>query len=112
MKWPRLVREADSRTEAVVTIKSNDPNSRGKYEVLFQDNLNCNLTIEAKRILTRDKRTVDIQAVALFNGDILPGHEPIVNGTLTAHGIEYSIHEGTKARNPDGTVNYTRLVLC
>ena len=32
-------------------------------------------------------------------------------GTVIVNGIKRRIYRGTKARNPDGTVNYTKLEL-
>lgn len=47
---------------------------------------------------------------ALFCGDIAPD-SPIVDGAVEIGGREYKIYGSEKAKNPDGTVNYTRLEL-
>ena len=47
----------------------------------------------------------------LFYGDIAPDVPVISCGVATVFGVERTIISGEKARNPDGTVNYTRLEL-
>ena len=50
-------------------------------------------------------------ATLYIDGDALPDVARIAGGTVAALGLEWRIVAGTKARNPDGTVNYTRLEL-
>jgi hypothetical protein len=49
--------------------------------------------------------------VALFNGDIAPDADTIEGDVEVLSGIHRRIYASQKNRNPDGTVNYTRLEL-
>ena len=46
----------------------------------------------------------------LLGGAIAPGID-ILTGTAEIYGKSWTIYRGSKCRNPDGTVNYTRLEL-
>lgn len=71
----------------------------------------CNYQDKAKTIFTADKKMVQITGSALFPGDICPELPVISGGTATIFGIKRKIQETRKARNPDGTVNYTEVLL-
>lgn len=71
----------------------------------------CNYQDKAKTILTAEKKLVQITGTALFTGDICPELPAISGGTARVFGAERRILEGRKARNPDGTVNYTEVLL-
>lgn len=79
-------------------------------KVLAED-LKCNYQDVAKEILTAQKKIVQITGSAYFQGDIAPGVAVITGGTATVHGETRKIASGMKARNPDGSVNYTRIDL-
>ena len=53
---------------------------------------------------------ITLSGEALFCGDIAPD-SPIIDGAVEIGGREYKIYGSEKAKNPDGTVNYTRLEL-
>ena len=55
------------------------------------------------------KKTVEITGTAMFDGDIAPDMAVISGGTVEVFGEKRRIERGMKARNPDGSVNYTRL---
>ena len=57
------------------------------------------------------KRLVKISAQLYFIGDIAPDMPNISDGEAEVFGTVRKITNGMKARNPDGTVNYTRLDL-
>ena len=63
----------------------------------------------ARRVFARDRVEVEATGSVYASGDILPGAARISGGRLTAFGCDWEIVAGSKARNPDGTVNYTRL---
>ena len=45
----------------------------------------------------------------MFPGDIAPGIPTLSGGTITVFGQERRILQGSKNRNPDGTVNFCTL---
>ena len=71
--------------------------------------LKCNYQDSAKTVLTTEKKLVQIAGTAMFNGDIAPDVPVISGGEVIVFGVVRQIVRGEKARNPDGTVNYTRL---
>ena len=69
----------------------------------------CNWQDGAKTIRMSEKEFIQIAGSALFNGDLCPGLATIPGGYVEIYGERRHIARGTKNRNPDGTVNYTRL---
>jgi hypothetical protein len=71
----------------------------------------CNYQDKAKTVLTAEQKLVEITGTALFPGDICPDLPVISGGFATVFGVQRRVLEGCKARNPDGTVNYTEVLL-
>lgn len=71
----------------------------------------CNYQDKAKTILTAEKKLVEITGSALFPGDICPELPIISGGKAEVFGVKRRILQGRKARNPNGTVNYTEVLL-
>ena len=110
MKWPDLVPMSLCKTTCDVTIYGEGIDEDGAPIIAFSSSdLLCNYQDKAKTILTKEKKLVQITGSAYFHGDIAPDIPVISAGTFTVFGVERSIQQGTKARNPDGTVNYTQL---
>lgn len=111
MVWPELVPDFMCTTDIHVTIDSEGIGEEGQPVHLFDADLKCNYQDKAKRILTSEQKVVQITGSALFNGDIAPDVPVISGGTVTISGVKRRIAVGEKARNIDGSVNYTRLEL-
>lgn len=109
MKYPCLVPKRLCKTPVTVRLESEEINNVGEPMAVLELNLNCNFQDKAKTILTAEKKLVQITGTALFPGDIAPGFPSLSGGTVTVFGEERRILQGTKARNPDGTVNYSQL---
>ena len=109
MKWPKLVREA--KTPCVVQIRTEDVDAEGAPVVFGGAEKFCNYQSRAKKIRTKEKTYVEVSGTCLFDGDICPGLAEIADGTVEVFGEARRIAAGSKARNPDGSVNYTRLEL-
>lgn len=71
----------------------------------------CNYQDKAKTVLTAEKKLVEITGTAYFPGDICPELAVISGGSVVIFDTTQRIAAGSKARNPDGTVNYTVLEL-
>lgn len=111
MKYPSLVPKVTCRTPIHVSLAQEGLNKYGEQlEPVVIDTL-CNYQDNAKTILTEDKKMITLNGCAMFNGDIAPELSVISGGTVMVHGVERNIFRGMKARNMDGTVNYTRLDL-
>ncbi len=107
MKYPCLVLKQFCNTPIQVVLE--EMNVYGEPETVFDQELMCNYQSTGKTVLTADKRLIQLSGIALLPGDIAPEVPNLSGGTATIHGQEWKIYEGTKARNPDGTVNYTEL---
>ena len=108
MGFPKLVRGA--KTPVHVVITAEDPNEYGEREVLLDNNdLRCNYQDAASVRYTTEKQTPAVTGTIYIDGDILPGVAVISCGHVVIFGEKRMISKGTKARNLDGSVNYTRL---
>lgn len=111
MKYPCLVDKRYCKTPIHVEIIPEGVNKYGEpYEAAVIDTM-CNYQDTAKTVLTAEKELIQLNGIALFPGDIAPELPTLSGGTVKVYGIERTIYQGTKARNPDGTVNYSKLEL-
>lgn len=111
MKWPCLVREEFCKTDIILEFEREGINEYGEPLESFRYQGKCNYQDSAKRILTDQKKLVQITGVAMFPGDICPELPVISGGTAVIYGVKRRIIKGTKARNPDATVNYTEVMF-
>lgn len=109
MRWPELVPDKVCKTECSIQIYEEGLAEEGAPIVALSASLKCNFQDKARTIYTKEKKIVQITGSAYFNGDIAPDVSVISAGKFTVFGVEREIYQGTKARNPDGTVNYTLL---
>lgn len=111
MKYPNLVPKSMCKTDIKVVIYEEGVSETGSPLIAMEDNLKCNYQDKAYTKMTAEQKIVTLGAKALFPGDICPKLPTISGGSVTVFGVERTIYSGTKARNPDGTVNYTVLEL-
>lgn len=111
MKYPSLVPKSMCKTPIDVTVYGEGLTETGSPVIEYRDNVMCNYQDNAHTVLTAEKKVVTLSGTALICGDIAPQLAVISDGVVKVFGIEREIYKGTKARNPDGTVNYTRLEL-
>lgn len=109
MKWPKLVRNA--KTPCHVKVESEEMNSFGARDTLIDGDFKCNYQSGAYTKVTADKQIITLSGKVLIDGDIAPNVPEIASGQCTVLGVSRDIYKGIKARNPDGTVNYTLLEL-
>jgi hypothetical protein len=109
MKFPQLVPEKICSVSAVVgfTDGLNRDGSK-KRTVIYEGK--CFHSEKAVQKLNADKQLITLSGEAFFNGDIAPD-TAVIDGYAEIGGKEYRIYGSEKAKNPDGTVNYTRLEL-
>lgn len=110
MKFPKLV--INPKTDILVTIYSDEIGECGEQITVIENMpLKCNYQDKAKKVLTKDKEELQITGTAYFDGDIAPDIAVISSGECEIFGKKFKIVEGQKARNLDGSVNYTELWL-
>ena len=107
MGFPKLVRNA--KTAVHVVIEAEDPNEYGEREVLLDANLLCNYQDAASVRRSSEKQTPSVTGTIYIDGDILPGVAAISSGYVEIFGERREVMKGCKARNLDGSVNYTRI---
>lgn len=111
MKYPCLVPKRLCKTDIHVTLYQEGLSESGGPLVAAELDLKCNYQDSAKMVMNTEQKLVQLSGVAMFPGDICP-EQPVIGGGLAAvFGAERTIMQGIKARNPDGTVNYTELRL-
>lgn len=111
MKYPCLVPKHLCKTDISLEIKQEGISKLGEPLAPVQYTGKCNFQDKAKTVLTAEKKIVEVTGTALFPGDICPELPTISGGFATIFSIKRKIVEGRKARNPDGTVNYTEVFL-
>ena len=109
MKWPCLVPAAMCGTPIVVSLTDGDGED-GAPRVAEELHLHCNYNGKGGWSIDDQRQMVRYTATALFPGDIAPALVHLT-GWADVLGAQLTIHGADRARNPDGTVNYTRLEL-
>ena len=107
-KWPQLVLPQFCTTALQVHIESEED---GDPASIVDWSGTCNYQDKAKKVYTSEKVLVEVTGTCLIPGDIAPDLDVISAGKVTIMGTNRDIAIGTKARNPDGSVNYTQLEL-
>lgn len=111
MRWPKLVLPWTQSSLVSVSVDAEGVDEDGApIEGASWSGL-ANWQDKSKRVFGKDKMQVDVSASVYIDGDPLPDVANITGGTVEAFGEMREIAQGSKGRNPDGTVNYTRLEL-
>ncbi len=111
MRFPCLVDKRFCKTPTTVILFQEGISEDGEPLEALKITAMCNYQDKAKTVITADKQLVQLSAQAYFIGDIAPDLPNISNGEIIVNGVKRRVYQGEKARNPDGTVNYTRLDL-
>lgn len=109
MKWPELVPDRVCTTPITVSL-THGINQDGSPKEVTLFSGNCNYAEKQKEVLDAERRLVTLSATALFNGDIAPSAKTLL-GFATVFGVRRVVFSAARERNPDGTVNFTRLEL-
>lgn len=109
MRWPKLVPPEVCHTP--VTICLTDGNDEdGSPKVVRTLSKSCNYSEKARQVIDAQRHLVQLEATALLDGDIAPGL--VLAGSVELpDGTVRAIYRSERPRNPDGTVNYTKLEL-
>lgn len=107
--WPALVPPGMCQTPCTVVLTAGEGEDSSPVVAATLE-LKCNWQDHPKQVLDAERRLIRLGGVALFAGDIEPSVD-VLTGTVEIYGVKWTIHQGTKCRNPDGSVNYTKLEL-
>lgn len=111
MKYPCLVPRRLCKIDISLSLDREGLNEYGEPLEPIQYLGKCNYQDKAWTVLTAEKKLIRITGTALFCGDICPELPAISGGEAMIFGVKRRIEQGTKARNPDGSVNYTEVLL-
>lgn len=111
MTWPCLILPQWCKTDICVEFDREGLNEHGEPLEPVEYAGKCNYQDKAKTVLTAERKLAEISGTAMFPGDICPGLPVISGGSAVVHGAKRRILQGRKARNPDGSVNYTEVTL-
>ena len=109
MKYPSLVPQAVCKTPIVLVIEQESLDEDGAPIEALRYSGTCNWQDGGKVELTGEQKYVRITGRAFFPVDICPALPVISGGYGVVFGERREIAEGIKARNPDGTVNFTEV---
>lgn len=109
MKYPTLVRAEMCRTPIRLVIEREGLDEDGAPIRALDYSGTCNWQDGGRVELTTEQKYVRITGRAYFPGDIAPGLPNITGGYGVIFGERREIAEGIKARNPDGSVNFTEV---
>lgn len=109
MNFPCLILDKFCKTELSLMIDTNGVNEDGEPIPSVKWSGKCNYQSQAKKIYTDKKVWVAVTGTCLIPKDIAPDLAVIASGTATLFGETRKIVSGAKIRNPDGSVNYTRI---
>lgn len=107
MKLPYL--KSWDRTPVIITItdgiaSTGEPNEVASYTG------KCNYSEKAKTVRNSDGQYIQLGAIITIGCDIAPS-VPVLAGDVEIAGKVWKIFRGDRPRNPDQSVNHTRLEL-
>lgn len=109
MIFPELVPKKLCVTPCTVYLTEGlNRDGSKKRTVVFEGK--CYHEEKSSQKLNAEKQLVSLTGKAYFNGDVVLGIS-FADGYADIGGREYKIYGSEKAKNPDGTVNYTCLEL-
>lgn len=109
MKFPCLILEKFCKTELSLILETEGVSEEGAPISSAEWSGKCNYQSQAKKVYTDKKVWVAVTGTCLIPGDVAPNLAVISSGTATLFGETRKIVSGAKLRNPDGSVNYTRI---
>lgn len=89
---------------------SGELNEDGELEPVGVWEGKVNYSQTSKRVQDKEGMWVPLSGVVRVKGDIFPAVQAIT-GTVIINGAKMDITHAAKVRNPDGTVNHTKLEL-
>lgn len=111
MRYPSLIDKKMCNTLVHGIIEPEGFGNFGEPLAGIEFSAFCNYQDKAKTVYTSEKKLVEVTGTVYIPGDICPEIPVISGGTAVIFNVERRIAVGRKARNPDGTVNYSVLEL-
>ena len=109
MRFPQLVPTGVCTTPIRLVLTCEELTEDGAPTRAVEYEGFCNWQDGGKTELTAEQKYIRISGRAYLPGDICPVLPEITGGYGVIFGEKRSIEAGVKARNPDGTVNFTEV---
>ena len=109
MRFPALVPPGVCTTPIRLVLTCEELTEDGAPAAAMEYEGFCNWQDGGQTELTPEQKYVRIRGRAYFPGDICPDLPEITGGYGVIFGEKRAIAAGIKARNPDGTVNFTEV---
>lgn len=74
-------------------------------------NKKCRFVEKTKVIINSEGKKVELLGKVILLGDIAPKAKKISGGQVRINEVEYEIYQGSRPRNPDGSIYMTTLEL-
>lgn len=110
MKYPSLVSQRVCTTAIRVYVGTGIDRDGAPARKLVFDGM-CNYSEKFRQVISADRQLVELAATALIPGDIAPGRELAGTVEVAGSGGVRTIYRASRARNPDGSVNFVQLEL-
>lgn len=107
MRWPQLVKPWACKTAVTVRLTGEAGEDGAPVEIAAIETV-CSFNEKQKRVLDEKRQMVTLEGTLLFAGDLAPD-VPELAGTVETGGRRWTIYRASRARNPDGSVNFTQL---
>lgn len=111
MRWPKLVQAFTQSTPVSVVIDADGIDEDGAPIEGARWSGACSYQDQTVEVFNREHAETQATASLYIDGDPFSELAYIAGGEVEVFGETRGIVYGEKARNPDGTVNYTRLGL-
>lgn len=108
MKYPKLVPPRICTMPIKIHL-TDGIDKGGAPKVVQTFETKCNYSEKSKQILDAERRLIQLEATVLIDGDIAPNAK--IEGYVEIGTVSRTIYRSSRARNPDGTVNFTQLEL-
>ena len=109
MRFPALVPPGVCTTPISLVLYAEGLTEDGAPETALALEGLCSWQDGGRTELTAEQKYVRVSGRAYFPGDLCPDLPEITAGYGVIFGQKRPIAAGVKARNPDGTVNYTEV---
>ena len=98
-------------TPCTVELFGDAVNQDGEQETELVGTFDCIFDEKSRRVITADGKEILSSSSVLIEGDIAPGADISSGRVKVKGGVFREIANAARLRNPDGTVNHTRLEL-
>lgn len=110
MKYPKIP-NIFLNTDVDLTVTSSKTGTNGKAEVILQKKFKCNYQSANEKNSSDYERSTGVTAVIIISGNIFKSDVNLsCGGSAVVKGVKHTITNISLVRNPDGTVNFTKVL--